>query len=156
MAMDVWRPRYMRRWRPPAALEDMDRFSESDWPFSVGWRRVPHDGMSWVRSIDMYEKEDEFVLRAVLPGVMMADVDISVTGNTLTIKGERKPPADVKDEEYECCEVCYGDFSRSITLSKEVQADKIKATLEDGILEVRLPKVPAARPTKIPIKSRKA
>lgn len=156
MEMDVWRPRHMRRWRPFTALGDMDRFFEADWPFNIMWRRAPDDGMSWAPSIDMYEKDNEYVLRAVLPGVKMADVDISVTSNTLTIKGERKLPTGVKEEEYECCEVCYGEFSRSVTLPKEIQADKIHATMEDGILEVRLPKVPAAKPMKITIRSRKA
>jgi HSP20 family protein len=156
MAMDAWRPGVMRRWRPSASLEGMDGFFESDWPVDVmPWRR-PHDGISWTPSIDMYETEKEFVLRAVLPGVNMEDVDISVIGNTLTVKGERKPPADVDDEDYEWCEVCYGDFSRSVSLSKEFQADRIRASLEDGILEIRLPKATAAKAVKIPIKSRKA
>jgi HSP20 family protein len=155
MAMDAFRPGYMRRWRPSESLEDTDRFFESDWPVNVvSWRR-PHDSISWIPSVDVYETENELVLRAVLPGVRMEDVGISMMGNSLTIKGERKPPADVNDEDYEWCEVCYGDFSRSVTLSKEVQADKIHASLEDGILEVRLPKVTAAKTVRIPIKSRK-
>jgi len=104
----------------------------------------------------MFEKEDAFIIRAELPGVKLEDVDISMTGDTLTVKGERKPPADVKEEEYECCEVCYGNFSRSITLPVTVEADKIQATMENGILEMRLPKVPEAKPTKITVKAKKA
>lgn len=155
MAIDVWRPRSVFR-RPFRGVEEMERLLESDWPFRLVWWRVPHDGMAWAPSIDMYEKEDAFIIRTELPGVNMEDVDISVTGDTLTIKGERKLPEDVKEEEYECCEVCYGSFSRSIVLPKATEADKIEATLQNGILEVRLPKVPEAKPTKIAIKTKKS
>ncbi len=82
------------------------------------------------------------------------DVDISMTGDTLTIKGERKPPAEVKAEDYQCCEVCYGSFSRSITLPAAVDADKIEASYGDGILELNLPRVKEAIPAKIQIKAK--
>jgi len=156
MVMDVWRPRGISRRWPFRAFEEGERMLQSDWPFRLVWWRAPRDDMAWAPSIDMFEKEDAFIIRAELPGVKLEDVDISMTGDTLTVKGERKPPADVKEEEYECCEVCYGNFSRSITLPVTVEADKIQATMENGILEMRLPKVPEAKPTKITVKAKKA
>ena len=110
--------------------------------------------MAWAPSMDMYEKENSFIVRAELPSVKLEDVDISIMGDTLTIKGERKAPAEIKEEEYHRCEVCYGTFSRSITMPAAVDPDKIEATYEDGILEVRLPKAKESMPTKIQIKAK--
>ncbi len=157
MVMDIWRPRQLRSWRPFRELEEMERLLESpvaNWPLRMTWRRIPGDDTAWAPPIDMYEKEDSFIVRAELPGVNKDDVDISMTGDTLTIKGERKAPADVKAEEYQCCEVCYGSFSRSITLPAAVDANKIEASYGDGILELHLPKVKEAKPTKIQIKAK--
>lgn len=155
MAMDTGRPRSALG-RQLAAIGEMERLLEPDWPVRLIWWRTPRYGMAWAPSIDLYEKEDAFIIRAELPGVKLEDVDVSMTGDTLTIKGERKPPEDVKEEEYECCEVCYGSFSRSIVLPKATEVDKIESTLQNGILEVRLPKVPEAQPTKIAIKTKKS
>ncbi len=158
MVMERWRPRRgINPWRPFRELEEMERLLESPvarWPLRMIWRRIPGDDMAWAPSIDMYEKEDSFIVRAELPGVNKDDVDISMTGDTLTIKGERKPPAEVKEEDYQCCEVCYGSFSRSITLSSAVDTDKIEASYENGILELHLPKVKEAIPAKIQIKAK--
>lgn len=76
-----------------------------------------------------------------------------MSGDTVTIKGERKPPAGVKDEEYQCCEVCYRSFSRSVTMPTAVDPKKIEASYADGILEVRLPKAKEVKPPKIQIKT---
>ncbi len=157
MVLDIWRSRQLQPRRTLGDMEEMERALESPfagWPLRLIWRRVPGDGMAWAPSIDMYEKEDSFIVRAELPGVNKDDVDISMTGDTLTIKGERKAPADVKAEEYQCCEVCYGSFSRSITLPAAADADKIKASCENGILELELPKVKEAIPAKIQIKAK--
>ncbi len=157
MVMDILRSRQLRPWRPFGELGEMERFLESPsagWPLRLTWRRAPGNGMAWAPSIDMYEKEDCFIVRAELPGVNKDDVDISMTGDTLTIKGERKPPAEVKEEDYQFCEVCYGSFSRSITLSSAVDTDNIEASYGDGILELNLPKVKEAIPAKIEIKAK--
>lgn len=152
MAMERWRPMLLRPWRPFRELEEMERLLES--PFRWWWRRLPAEQMAWAPSVDMYEKEDSFMVRVELPGVKKEDIDISVTGDTLAIKGERKPPADVKEEEYQCCEVCYGSFSRSITMLAVVDAGKIEASYGDGILEIRLPKAKEAKPARIQIKAK--
>lgn len=152
MVLGRWRPGWgITPWRPFRELEEIERLPA--WP-RWRWWRIPLEEMAWAPSIDMYEKEDSFIVRAELPGVNKEDVDISMSGDTLTIKGERKAPADVKAEEYECCEVCYGSFSRSITMPAAVDSDKIEATYENGILEIRLPKMKEAKPAKIQIKAR--
>lgn len=157
MVMDIWRSRQLQPQRYLGDFEEMERLLESPstgWPLRLMWRRVPGDGMAWAPSICMYEKEDSFIIRAELPGVNKDDVDVSMTGDTLTFKGERKAPDDVKAEEYQCCEVCYGSFSRSITLPAAVDAGKIEASCENGILELHLPKVKEAIPAKIQIKAK--
>lgn len=154
MAMQRWRPRAMM---PSRMMEEMERMMEEsfgEWPWRVIWRRAPEEEMAWSPSIDMYEKEDAFIIRADIPGVSKDDIDISMTGDTLTIRGERKLPADIKREEYECSEICYGTFSRSITLPAAVDAEKIEATYENGILEIRLTKVREAMPQKVQIKAK--
>jgi len=76
--------------------------------------------------------------RAELPGMKEEDIDVSLVGDTLTIKGERKAETEVKEEDY-CCERSYGSFSRSIVLPSTVDTKKIEASYEDGVLEIRLP-----------------
>lgn len=154
--MERWRPRSIRAWRP---MEGMEHFLEdpffADWPFfRMVWRRAPGEDMAWAPAIEMYEKNNHFVVKAELPGVKKEDVDISITGDTLTIKGERKTSKEVKDEDYYRCESHYGSFSRSITLPAAVDPKKIEASYENGVLEVQLPKARESVPTKVEIKAK--
>jgi len=103
----------------------------------------------------VFEKEDKFVVKAELPGMKEEDIDISVVGDTLTIKGERKAESEVKEEDYYCCERSYGNFSRSIAVPPNVDAKNIEASFEDGVLEVNLPKVPEVKPKKIAVSAKK-
>ncbi len=156
--IDIWRPRSLRPSRLLREWEDTERLLDAPfagWPFCYMWRRLPSEEVSWAPPLEMYEKEDSFTVRVEVPGVKMDDIDISVTGDTLTIKGERKAPAGVKEEEYQCCEVCYGSFTRSVTMPAAVEANKIEATYADEILEVHMPKAKAARPAKITVKAAK-
>ena len=116
------------------------------------WWRAPREELGWMPSVEMYEKEDKFVVRTELPGMRKEEFDISVLGNTLTIKGERKAESEVKDEDYYRCELCYGKFSRSVALPAAVEAKKVEANYENGILEVTLPKAEEAKPKKVEVK----
>jgi HSP20 family protein len=109
----------------------------------------------WAPAIEVFEKEDKFVVKAELPGMKEEDIDVSVVGDTLTIKGERKAESEVKEEDYYCCERSYGSFSRSIALPSSVDAKKIEASYEDGVLEVSLPKAPGVKPRKISVSAKK-
>jgi len=153
--IDLWRPHSLRPSRLFREWEDVERLLEAPfagWPFRYIWRRLPSEDVSWAPPLEMYEKGDSFTVRVEVPGVKMDDIDISMSGETLTIKGERTAPAEVKEEEYQCCEVCYGSFARSVTIPAAVDADKIEATFEDGILQIHVPKAKAAKPAKITVK----
>jgi HSP20 family protein len=154
MVMERWRPRSLRTWDP---TEEMERLIEdpffAQWPFfRVAWGRTPREGMAWAPALEMYEKDNNFVVKAELPGVKKDDVDVSITGDTLTIKGQKKASKEIKDEDYYRCESHYGSFSRSVTLPAAVDAKKIEASYENGILEVHVPKAKEAVPTKVEIK----
>jgi len=100
----------------------------------------------------MFDREDKVVINAELPGMGKEDVDISVTGNILTIQGERKAEEEVQDEDYYCCERYRGTFYRAIQLPSSLETDKIEATYDEGILEITLPKSPEVKPKRIEVK----
>ena len=102
-------------------------------------------------ALDVYEKDDAVVVKAALPGVRPDEVDISVTGDVLTIKGETKSEEETKDGNYHRRELRYGVFARSIPLPTLVDHDKAEATFENGILTVSLPKAEEAKPKSIKI-----
>ena len=115
MAMERWRPGWgIRPWRPFRELEDVERrFDELfNRPYLPRlWRRLPVERIGWVPVIEVFEKEDKFVVKAELPGNKEEDIDVLVVGDTLTIKGERKAESEAKEENYYCCERSYGSFS---------------------------------------------
>ncbi len=92
-------------------------------------------------TIDLYETESELVLISVIGGVKINDLDISITNDMITIKGKRLLETNDKIEKIYYNECFWGPFSRSLVLPKEINADKAKATLKNGLLVVRLPKV---------------
>ena len=96
--------------------------------------------------------EKDSVLFAEIPGVDIGDVDITITGNTLTLRGERKPSAEVPDEKYYRRERGAGPFGRSLELPHRVDVERVEASLKDGVLKVRLPKSPESQPRRIEIK----
>ncbi len=104
--------------------------------------------------IDMYQTNEEIVVKAALPGVKPEDIDISVTGDILTIKGETKQEEKVEEGNYLRQERYYGQFFRELTLPTQVNADKTKADFEHGILTLRLPKAEAVKPKSILIKAK--
>ncbi len=158
MAMERWRPRWgVIPWRPFREMEEMERRFEDIFgrPFAPAvWRRFPAE-MGWAPPIEVFEKEDKFIVKAEIPGMKEEDIDVSVVGDTLTIKGERKAETEVKEEDYYCCERSYGSFSRAISLPSTVDAKKIEASYEDGVLEVTLPKAPEVKPKKISVSAKK-
>ena len=158
MAMESWRPgRGLVPWRPFREMEEMERRFEDIFgrPFIPAmWRRIPVVEMGWAPAIEVFEKEDKFTVKAELPGMKEEDIDVLVVGDTLTIKGERKAETEVKEEDYYCCERSYGSFSRSIALPSSVDAKKIEASYEDGVLEVSLPKAPEVKAKKVAVKKK--
>ena len=102
--------------------------------------------------VDIIEKENEFELQAVLPGIKKEDINLELNNNKLTLSGERKFVKDEKNEKYHIVESHYGSFSRSFNLPENVNADSIKARVADGILFVTIEKAdPKAGVAKIDI-----
>jgi HSP20 family protein len=96
---------------------------------------------------------NQCVVKADLPGIDPKDIEVSVLGNQLTIKGERKARQEQKDRDYFQREVHYGTFARTITLPEGVKADDVKASYRDGVLEIALPCSPSMSAKKIPIEA---
>jgi HSP20 family protein len=105
---------------------------------------------SWTPAVDIYETDaHDLIIKAELPDMTREDIEVTVENNTLTLKGERKFPADVKEEQFRRVERAYGAFSRSFTLPNTVDASKVSAEYKHGVLTVRLPFREEARPRTI-------
>lgn len=106
--------------------------------------------------LDVYETDNEFVVKASLPGMKPEDVEITMTGDLLTIKGETKVEEEVKQDNYYLQERKYGSFVRSVTIPVPVKADKADARFENGILTLTLPKAEEVKPRTIRVKGHEA
>jgi HSP20 family protein len=106
---------------------------------------------AWMPAVDMHESPHDFILKVELPGFSKDDVQVELKDNVLTLKGERKFDADVKQEHYHRVERRYGAFRRSFKLPVLVAAEKAQASFKDGVLELKLPKVEEAKPQQIQI-----
>jgi len=155
MVLERRRPaRGLIPWQPFRDLEAMSRHLED--MFLPVWKRLPIEEKEWLPAIEVFEKDDRFVVKAELPGMKEEDIDVSISDDTLTIKGERKSENEVKEENYYCRERSYGSFHRSIALpSNVVDGKKIEASYEDGVLEVNIPKATEAKPKKIAVSTKK-
>lgn len=105
---------------------------------------------TWAPVVDILENETDLIVRAELPGIKREDIDIQVTAESLTIRGERKFDEDSEDK-YLRVERTYGPFQRSFSIGVPVQPDKIKAAYRDGVLEIIVPKAEEVKPKKIEI-----
>jgi HSP20 family protein len=105
----------------------------------------------WMPIVDLYETNDDLVVNFELPGVREKDISLSITGDVVTVKGERQFDQQLNDENYVHAERAYGKFERSIRLPMSVQAERVRATYRDGVLEVSLPKAEEVRPKEIKI-----
>ena len=107
---------------------------------------------AWTPAVDFAERDDQFVVKAELPGVNKDDVKITLENNILTIHGEKKQEKEIKKENYHHVERSYGSFERSFTLPTSVKSDKIDAVYKDGVLQIALPKSEDAKPKQIEVK----
>ena len=105
----------------------------------------------WAPAVDIYETENELVVKADLPDVDPQDLDIRVENNVLTIRGERKFEKQVHEDNYLRIERAYGSFSRSFSLASSVNSDAIKADYHDGVLTLSVPKTEEAKPKQIKV-----
>ena len=105
----------------------------------------------WALPLDVVEQNDQFIVKASLPGVKMDDIEVTFNNGVLTVKGEIKEDTDHKEDQYHLRERRWGSFSRSISMPSTIQADEIKAEYQDGILVLHLPKSEAMKPKRIAI-----
>ncbi len=103
-------------------------------------------------SLDMYEEKNDVIVKAEMPGMTKDNIEITLTGSTLTLKGEKKKEEEVKEKDYYRSEREYGAFLRTIELPAEVKGEGVKATFTDGVLEVRLPKSEEAKKKEVRVK----
>jgi len=96
-------------------------------------------------AVDLYEGDNEVVIKAEVPGMGKGDLKVDLTDSMLTISGEKKKEEDIKEEAYTYSERSYGSFTRSLNLPCAVKSDKAKATFKNGVLEVKLPKTEEAK-----------
>ena len=102
-------------------------------------------------AVDMYDNKDEIVVKAEVPGVDKKNINISLSDNILTIKGEMKKEEETKEEDYYYSERSYGSFTRVLNLPAKVNEKKIKASFKDGILEIHMPKTAESKPKDIKV-----
>jgi len=141
------------RWEPAREMmtlrEAMDRLFDDAFTRPLSLR----DGWS-VPAIDMYQTDDEIVVKAALPGIKADEVQINVTGEVLTLKGEMKQQEEKKEKAWHIREQRWGSFERSVVLPTDVVADKAKADFENGILTITLPKAEEVKPKTINVKAK--
>jgi HSP20 family protein len=109
------------------------------------------DLATWAPAVDIYETENELVVKAELPDLQDKDIDIRITNNTLTIRGERKFEKDVKEENYLRIERAYGAFMRSFSLPNSISSENIRADYRNGVLTLHMAKREESKPKQIKI-----
>ena len=144
------------KWEPMGEMlslrEAMDRLFEDSF---VGRRGLMRPLGGDPPALDMFETDENLVVKATVPGVKPEDIDVSISGDTLTIKGETKVEEKVEKGNYIRQERRYGAFQRTVALPSALQADKAEAKYEDGILTLTIPKTESAKPKTIKVEAKK-
>ena len=128
-------------------LANMRLFEDA---FTRLWNE-PNDNRPWTPAVDIYETENELVLKADLPEVSLKDIDVRVENQTLTIAGERKFEKDEAQKGFHRIERSYGKFVRSFAIPNAFNTDSISAEFHNGVLSVTLPKKEAAKPRQVKV-----
>src|SRR5215467_7236031 len=141
------------RWDPFRDLNVLqDRMNRLFNDAGRGWRTdEPAATTTWSPAVDIFETENEIVVKAEVPGVDRKDISLNLESNVLTLKGERKFEKETKEENYHRIERAYGGFSRAFSIPATVDEEKIRADYQDGILRIALPKKKQVRPKQIRI-----
>ena len=145
------------KWTPIRELEDMRRDLDKlfgDFFEPAARRRFgikPHEPGVVVPSVDVFERQGEIVVKADIPGVEKENIDITISKEHLTIKGEVKKEEEVRQEDYYSLERSFGSFSRAIPLPADADGSKAKASFKNGVLEVVFPKKEEAKQSEIKV-----
>jgi HSP20 family protein len=108
--------------------------------------------LAWAPALDISERKDAYLVTVELPGVKLDDLQITLEDGLLTVQGERHFADDSSEQQFHRVERRYGAFRRSITLPTHVQADAVEATVEDGLLQIMVPKMEEAKPKRIQVR----
>jgi HSP20 family protein len=127
----------------PTLQRQMNRLFEDF--FGRGFTLEPFGREAWAPSLDVAETDNAVIVKAEVPGVDPKEVDISLSGDVLTIKGEKKEEKEEKGKSYHRIERSYGSFARSVLLPAAIDAEKVEAKYDKGLLEITMPKKPEAR-----------
>ena len=143
----------LTRWDPYRELATMrsmmDRLMDED---AFRLQRQGERSNEFGLALDVAEKNDAYIVKASVPGVAPEDVEVTLSDNVLTIKGEMKEDKEIKEETYHVRERRFGQFVRSVTLPMPVNADKIEAINEKGVLTLTLPKAESTKPKRIEVR----
>ena len=147
----------LRRWEPFNELRRMeDVFGRMRPVFLRPSRMVRHWNEEWELPLDISQTEDSIGIKASVPGVKPEDVEVTIEGNTLTLRGESKAEEESKDENVLLRERRYGSFCRSVALPMGLDTDKAEASYENGVLTLSIPKREETKPKSIKVKVAKA
>jgi len=153
MAIDHWQPfGRVDRWDPFRGGGDIQ--TEMNRLFNSVVEHPATTAMgerTWLPAVDVHETNDDLILSFDIPGVPEKDVQLTITGDLLTLRGERRFEREASENNYHRVERLYGRFERSVQLPMTVQTDKVKASYRDGVLEVKLPKAEEIKPREIKI-----
>jgi HSP20 family protein len=143
--------RTIARWEPFRGVTTLQE--QINRLFNDGFNRTGEQSSlsAWAPAVDIYETEQELVVKADLPDIDPKDLDIRVENNLLTIRGERKFEKKVSEENYLRVERSFGSFARSFTLANTVNTDAIKAEYQNGVLTLAIPKREEAKPKQIKV-----
>ena len=136
------------KWDP---FRDFNTFTERFGNFPNRYFNAPVSTTAWNPSVDIFENDNEVVVKAELPGMEAKDIDVKLENNVLTLRGERHFEKEAKEENYHRIEREYGSFSRAFSLPVSVNAEKVTAEYKDGVLKIVLPKKEEIKPKPIKI-----
>jgi HSP20 family protein len=143
----------LMEWRPFREISRLRREMDRLWDDYFGSGRRGLQPLEFAPAVDIKETDTEIVVTAEVPGMDAKDINISVTGEVLTIKGEKKSEREEKEENFHLIERSHGSFSRSLVLPAAVNLDKIEAKYDKGVLTVTCPKKEEVKPKSIEIKA---
>jgi HSP20 family protein len=157
MFLEKWQPGFtaFSGWDPLVEVTDLHKRMDEIFGEFFGRTPLPMAATEavWSPLVDVHETKEGFKLQVELPGVKQEDIQLTIEGNSLILKGERKRENEVKEDNYHRIERSYGTFQRSIVLPSVVDPNRVKATYRDGVLQIQLPKKEEAKPKEIKVET---
>ncbi|MGE5848909.1 MAG: Hsp20/alpha crystallin family protein [Candidatus Methylomirabilota bacterium] len=157
MFLEKWQPGFaaFRGWDPFVEVTDLRKRMDEIFGEFFGRTPLPMAATEavWSPLVDVHETKEGFQLQVELPGVKQEDIQVSIVGDTLTLKGERKAETEVKEDHYHRIERSYGTFQRRVVLPSVADPNRVKATYRDGVLQIQLPKKEEAKPKEIKVET---